>query len=97
MPPVADVKSGEQFNPMAESSERTALILAVVLTAGVATFVRSWDTFLVGGAVIVGIDFAYKHAIAVHPDTGTMTAPGSVDMSGGNLHPLPSYDEVADG
>jgi hypothetical protein len=95
MPPVSDVKTADQFNPIIESSERTALLLSVGATALIATFVKSWDTFLIGGAIIVGIDFAYKHANAVHPDTGTMQAPGSTDMSGGNLHPLPDYAEVA--
>ena len=94
MPPVSDVKTADQFNPLIESSERTALFASIAVTALVAGMVRSWDTFLVGGVVIVGIDFAYKHANAVHPDTGTMSAPGSTDMSAGNLHPLPDYADV---
>jgi hypothetical protein len=93
-PPVSDVKTAEQFNPLIESSERTALLLSVGTTALIAGMVRSWDTFLVGGAIIVAIDFAYKHANAVHPDTNTMQAPGSTDMSGGNLHPLPEYENT---
>jgi len=97
MPPIADVKTGDQFNPLIEGSERTALLVSVASTALISGFVRSWDTFLVGGAIIVGIDFAYKHANAVHPDTGTMQAPGSISMADGALHPLPSYDEVASG
>jgi len=97
MPPVTDVKAGDQFNPLIESSERTALVVAVVTTALIAGFVRSWDTFLVGGVVIIGIDFAYKHANAVHPDTGSMQAPGQISMADGALHPMPSYDEVASG
>jgi hypothetical protein len=93
MPPVTDVKAADQFNPLAESSERTALLLSVGFSAAVATFVRSWETFLVAGIVVVGVDFAYKHAIAVHPSTGTMKGPGS-DVSG-NIHPLPDYQDVA--
>jgi hypothetical protein len=92
MPPVTDVKAGDQFNPFAESSERTALLVATAFSAAVATFVRSWDTFLVAGIAIVGVDFAYKHAIACHPATGTMQSPGEAN---GNLHPLPDYADVA--
>jgi hypothetical protein len=94
MPPVADVKTADQFNPLIESSERTALLLSTGVTVVISGMVRSWDTFLVAGAIIVAIDFAYKHANAVNPDTGTMQSPGSVDMSGGNLHPLPDYQAV---
>jgi hypothetical protein len=93
MPSVADVKASQQFNPLVESSERTALLLSIGTTAVVATFVRSWETFLVGGIVIVGIDFAYKHANAVHPDTGTMEPPGGT--SDGSVHPLPDYADTS--
>jgi hypothetical protein len=93
MPPVTDVKAADQFNPFAESSERTALLVSVGFSALVSGFVRSWETFLVAGVVIVAVDFAYKHAIAVHPATGTMQAPGQQDS--GNLHPMPDYADVA--
>ena len=92
MPPVTDVKVGEQFNQLAEGSERTALLVSVGFSAIAAGFVKSWDTFLIAGIVIVGIDFAYKHAIACHPATGTMQSPME---SSGNVHPLPDYAEVA--
>ena len=92
LPPVADVKAADQFNQDLEKSERTALLVSVAFTALVSGFVRSWDTFLTAGIVIVGIDFATKHAIAIHPDTGTMQAPGETAASDdGSVHPLPSY------
>jgi hypothetical protein len=92
MPPVTDVKAGEQFNQLAESSERTALAVSVGFSAIAAGFVRSWDTFLIAGIVIVGVDFAYKHAIACHPNTGTMQSPA---QESANVHPLPDYQDVA--
>jgi len=95
MPPVTDVKAADQFNPLAESSERTALIAATLFTVLVSGFVRSWDTFLIAGAGIIMVDFAYKHAIAVHPDTGTTQAPGSTQLDMGSVHPLPDYASSA--
>jgi hypothetical protein len=96
MPPVTDVKMGEQYEQNAESSERTALLVAIGFSALAATFVKSWDTFLVAGVVIIGVDFAYKHAIAVHPATGTMTTPGEqIGSDNDNVHPLPDYADVA--
>lgn len=98
MPPVTDVKQGDQFDFLAESSERTALLVAIAFSGLVSTFVRSWDTFLVAGAVIIGVDYAYKHAIAVHPQTGTMAGPaGSAAMDSGQVHSLPDYNDVAQG
>lgn len=89
MPTVTDVKASEQFNPLVESSERTALLVSVGATAIIATFVKSWDTFLIGGVVIVAVDFAYKHANAVNPTSGNMDSPGQ--SSDGSVHPLPDY------
>lgn len=96
MPPVSDVKQGDQFNSDLEGSERTALLISVAFTSLVAGFVRSWDTFLTAGIVIVGVDFAYKHANAIHPDTGTMQAPSGGSLEdGGSVHPLPSYADMS--
>ena len=96
MPPVTDVKAGDQFDALTEGSERTALLVAVAFSGLVSGFVRSWDTFLIAGAVIIGVDFAYKHAIAVHPQTGTVAGPaGSAEMDAGAVHSLPQYSDVA--
>lgn len=96
MPPVTDVKAGDQFDFLTESSERTALLVAIAFSGLVSTFVRSWDTFLVAGAVIIGVDFAYKHAIAVHPATGTVQGPaGSQAMDAGSVHSLPTYSDAS--
>lgn len=94
MPPVTDVRAADQFNPFAESSERTALIAATTFTVLVSGFVRSFDTFIIAGAGIVLVDFAFKHAIAVHPDSNTMAGPGGGMESGDNVHPLPNYEDV---
>ena len=97
MPTVTDVKASDQFNPLVESSERTALITATAFTCLVSGFVRSWDTFLIAGATVVAIDFAFKHANAVNPDTGTMAVPGGQQMDTTAIHPLPNYEDSATG
>lgn len=97
MPPVTDVKMSDQFNPFVESSERTALLVAVAFNAVIAGAVRSWDTFLIGASAVIVLDYAYKHANAVHPDTGTMQGPGGQTMDTTSLHPLPNYEDVSAG
>lgn len=94
MPPVADVRAADQFNPIAEGSERTALLVATGFTILVSGFVRSFDTFIIAGAAVVLMDFAFKHAVAVHPDTGTMAGPAQAMSMGDNVHPMPSYEDV---
>lgn len=91
MPPVTDVKGAEPFNTDIETSERTALLFTTAFTLLVAGFARSFETFMIGGAVIVGVDFAYKHANAVIPGTSKMTPAAAGSMDAGQTHPLPNY------
>lgn len=94
MPPVTDVKAADQFNPLVESSERTALLVSIGFNAIVAGAVRSWDTFMVGAIVIIGVDFAYKHANAFNPETGNMSGGAPQEMDTSSLHPLPNYEDA---
>lgn len=89
LPPAADVKTFPANNQDIESSERTALLVSTAFTLLVAGFAKSWDTFIIGGAVIVATDFAFKHANAVNPGTGKMT--GGTQSGMDNVHPLPDY------
>ena len=95
MPPVTDVKASDQLNPLVESSERTALLVSVAFNAMVAGAVKSWDTFLIGAVSIIALDFAYKHANAVNPDTGTMSDGSAGSMDTSSLHPLPNYEDAS--
>jgi len=96
LPPVADVRSADAFNQQIESSERTALMATTALTLLVAGFARSVETFMIGGAVVVGVDFAFKHANAVNPSTNKMMTSGGQGMDTGNVHPLPDYSQQSD-
>jgi hypothetical protein len=95
---LSDIMATDAHNPMDERSERNALYTSLGLNTVTAFFMRSWDTFVVSGAVLVGIDFAIKHAVAVSPATGKMTqgqAPlgGSSGLS--NVMPMPDYTDGA--
>jgi hypothetical protein len=94
LPPVADVKTFPAHNPDIESSERTALLATTAFTLLSAGFARSWDAFIIGGAVIIGVDFAFKHANAVNPETGSMQGAESSSL---NVHPLPDYAQPSEG
>src|ERR1700678_4436005 len=72
LPPVADIKTFPPNNKDVETSERTALLTTTAFTLLVAGFARSWDTFIIAGAVIVATDFAFKHANAYNPETKSM-------------------------
>jgi hypothetical protein len=93
VPNMADVRTAQPFNGDIESAERTALLVGTMFTLVVAGFARSAEVFAVGGLVLVALDFATKHANAVHPDTGKMVGMGPGDVSAGSSDsfPMPDY------
>jgi hypothetical protein len=94
LPAHADVRTAEPFNSDIEASERSALLATTAFTLLVAGFVRSWDTFLIAGAVIVGVDLAFKHANTINPGTGKMQDMSTQAMDMGNVHSLPDYADT---
>jgi hypothetical protein len=92
MPPVADIRQAEPYNQDIEKSERTALLVCTAWTVLVSAFTQKVETFAIAGAVLVGVDFAFKHANAVYPSSGTMQAPGGNSEQTG-LSPMADYSE----
>lgn len=73
MPPVCDVRMQQPYDKNLEKSERTGL-LAGLIVAGLFTALSpgKMETFIMTGGTLAVMDFAYKHANAVHPAYGTM-------------------------
>jgi hypothetical protein len=90
MPPVIDVRSNQPHDKEIEKSERTGLIVgAAFLAVLVGMSPGRIETFAIAGAALVAVDFAFKHANAVHPASGTMQHPGGQEQS---LYELPDYN-----
>jgi hypothetical protein len=92
LPPIADIRQAEPMDGDIEKSERTALLVCTAWTVLVSAFTGKLETFAIAGLALVGADFAFKHANAVYPSTGTVQAPGGMDQQP-NLSPLPDYTE----
>jgi hypothetical protein len=93
VPSMSDVRTAHPFNGDIESAERTALLVGTMFTLVVAGFARSAEVFAIGGLTLVALDFATKHANAVHPDTGKMAGmgPGDVSVGSSQSFPMPDY------
>ena len=91
MPPVIDVRANQPYDHEIEKSERTALVVGTAFLALLTTFSPGKiETFaLVGGGLLL-LDYAYKHANAVHPATHTMQNDRGPDQS---LYSLPDYEQ----
>jgi|HubBroStandDraft_5_1064220.scaffolds.fasta_scaffold1245627_1 hypothetical protein len=93
MPPVIDVRANQPYDGEIEKSERTALLVGTAFLVLLSAFTAKVETFAIVGGALVAIDYAYKHANAVHPGTGTMQGQMGEDQS---LYAVPDY-ETADG
>ena len=94
MPPVIDVRANQPCDTEIEKSERTALFVGAAFLALLTSFSPGRiETFAIVGGGLVAIDFAYKHANAVHPATHTIQNESGADQS---LYAIPDYEQ-ADG
>lgn len=92
MPPVVDVRANQPYDSELEKSERTGLIVGAAFLALLVGFSPGkLETFAIVGGSLVAIDFAYKHANAVHPATHTMQSNTGEEQS---LYALPDYENA---
>lgn len=94
MPPVIDVRANQANDSEIEKSERTGLLVGAAFLALLVSFSPGrLETFAIAGGGLAAIDWAYKHANAVHPDSGTVQGGGG-DQS---LYAIPDYEEDGTG
>lgn len=89
MPPVIDVRANQPNDSEIEKSERTALVVGSGFLILLAAFTQKVETFAIVGGALVAIDFAYKHANAVHPSSGTMQGNTGAEQT---LYSVPDYE-----
>lgn len=91
MPPVIDVRANQPYDGEIEKSERTGLIVGAAFLALLTSFSPGKiETFAIVGGALVAMDFAYKHANAVHPASGSMQK----DQGEQTMYSVPDYEEV---
>jgi hypothetical protein len=89
MPPVIDVRANQPYDTEIEKSERTGLIVGAAFLALLTSFSPGRiETFAIVGGALVAIDFAYKHANAVHPATGGVQSEMGQEQ---NIYSVPDY------
>lgn len=94
LPNMSDIRTATPFNTDIETAERQALFASsafVLVTAGLS---RSLEVFIVGGLAVIMLDYATKHANAVHPDTGKMAAATPTATGLSESYPMPDYANV---
>lgn len=75
-PTIADQRSVDQFNSDLESAERQASWTAAAAVAGISLISRDPNPFIFGGAMVIVMAWAHRHADMVNPLTGRASLEG---------------------
>lgn len=95
LPNTTDVRAAAPHNTDVEAARKRAAWTSGAVLGVVFLLTRDVNSFLLGGAVLAGIDFHYKHADAVSPATGKMTTPpAEPDAGQASVHPLHDYSDA---
>lgn len=96
LPNMADVRSAAPQNTDIDAARRQATSMCVAFNGFVSLITQSWDVFLIGGVVTLGLSWLAVHANSVDPSTGKMANPGNAtisapDQDNASAYPLPDY------
>lgn len=69
-PTVADIRVGKPQNEDIEASRKSAAIMSAGVVGAISLMTKDPTIFVVGGAMVVGMDWWTRHANAVNPTTG---------------------------
>jgi hypothetical protein len=76
-PSVAETRVTQPGNPALDSSRKTATWISATVVAGISLLAADPTIFIVGGAMVVVMDFTHRHANAVNPQTNKMVPSGT--------------------
>lgn len=97
LPTAVDIRTASPHDKDIESERKAAAWKSALLIGVVFLVARDLNSYIISGAALVGIDYMYKHANAVNPQTGKMDATTGADSIAPSLqqaYPLPDYQEA---
>lgn len=91
-PPLTDIRSAEPGNADIQATRKQAAWLAAGAVAGISLLAKDPTIFVLGGGMVIALDWYHRHADAVNPTTGK----ASVRLSSGYLNTTQVQEPVAD-
>lgn len=70
-PTVADLREGPVGDQVADGSRKLAAWTAAGVVAGISLLAKDPTVFVIGGVMVVALDWWHRHAIEYDPGTGT--------------------------
>lgn len=94
LPADVDLRVSQPSDPDVESSRKKAAYTAAAVVAGVSLIAHDATVFILGGSMVVAVDWWARHANAVNPEIGRAFIPGFNAGGGPNMNPA-LQDETA--
>lgn len=92
LPNLTDLRTAQPHDQDVETCRKQAAWKSVALIGVVFLVARDFNSYIISGAALVGIDYMYKHANAVEPSTGKLdVSGGGTSIATGSEYPLPDY------
>jgi hypothetical protein len=89
-PTIADIRTADQYNADISASRKGATWTAAAAVAGISLVSKDPGPFVVGGAMVIALDWFHRHADAVNPLTGKASA---VDLAMSDIVPMTTQQE----
>jgi hypothetical protein len=91
-PPLIDLRAAPAGDPIAEGTRKTAAWTAAGVVAGISLISRDATVFILGGTMVVVLDWWHRHAIQFNPDSGTAMMPSATPDTTGMVSDSAVYD-----
>lgn len=79
-PNIADIRVAKPNDPDVDATRKAAAWTSAAIVGGVSLIAKDATIFVMGGAMIIGMDWFHRHADQVTPITGRATAPDTVPV-----------------
>jgi hypothetical protein len=89
-PPLADIRVGEKGDRDIDASRKTASWTAAGAVSAISLIAKDPTVFIIGGAMVVAVDWWTRHANEVEPSIGKAFFPGT---NGSAPNTNPTLDE----
>lgn len=80
-PTIADIRSARPKDDTLDSSRKLASWTAATAVAGISLVAKDPTIFVLGGGMIIALDWSHRHANEVNPQTGKATIAKAMDAA----------------
>lgn len=77
-PNIADVRAADPGNQDIDATRKMAAFTSVGVVSGVSLIAKDPTVLIIGGAMVIAMDWWHRHANLVNPETGMANTLGAV-------------------